>query len=76
MSADCCFEIEVNLLRLTWPALCIILFFRLDDRGLLLRDLLNVLPPSVCSILRSGPSGGEEGGRRRELDDGIEKVGV
>ena len=30
---------------------------RLDDRGLWLRFLLDVSLPSVCSILRSGPSG-------------------
>ena len=33
-----------------------ILFSRLDDRGLLLRNLLNVLLSSVCGILRSGSS--------------------
>ena len=30
--------------------------FRLDDRGHLFRSLLDVLSPSVCGILRSGPS--------------------
>ena len=34
----------------------IILFSRLDDCGLILRTILDVLPPSVCGIFRSGPS--------------------
>ena len=36
----------------------IILFTGFEDRGLMLRGVfLDVLPPSVCSILRSDPSG-------------------
>ena len=35
---------------------CIIMFSGLDDHGLLLRNLLGILPPSVCGIFRSGPS--------------------
>ena len=34
----------------------IILFSRLDDCGLILRTILEVSLPSVCSIFRSGPS--------------------
>ena len=33
------------------------LFSELDDRGLILRNLLDVSLPSVCGIFKSGPSG-------------------
>ena len=45
--------------------------------GIILRNVLDVLLPSVCSIFRSGPSdnlqhcGRKEGGRRKELDSNI-----
>ena len=45
---------EYYYLKLLWLA-CIILFFRLDDHGLLLRNLLDISPPTVCSNLRSAP---------------------
>ena len=41
----------------------IILFSRVDDHGRLLRKLLNILPPSVCGIFRSDPSGIQHCGR-------------
>ena len=45
----------INWLRLSWTVLYIILISRLDDHGLLLRNILNVLLPSMCSTIRSGP---------------------
>jgi hypothetical protein len=47
-----------------------------DDRGLLLRNLPDISPPSVCGILRRGPSCSlqhcirEEGGKE-ELDSNL-----
>ena len=53
------------------------MFSELDDRALILRNLLDVSPPSVCGIFRTGPSctlqhcGREEEGRRREPDSNV-----
>ena len=33
------------------------LFSRLEDRGLIIRNVLDVSPPYVCGIFRSGLSG-------------------
>ena len=49
-------SVFINWLRLSWPVLRIILFSGLDYHGQLLRKVLDVLPPSVCGILRSDPS--------------------
>ena len=38
---------------------CRVLFSGLAGRGLWLKSLLDVLPPSMCGILRSDPSGSE-----------------
>ena len=54
--------------------LWIILFSGFDDRGLILRNLLNVSPPSVCGIFRNGLYGTiqhcsrEEGGEEKGAD--------
>jgi hypothetical protein len=52
------------------------LFSGLDDCGLLLRNLLNISLPSVCSIFRNSPSVtlqhcGREEGRRRKSDSNL-----
>ena len=46
----------LNWIRLWWLGLWTILLIRLDDHGLMLTKFLNVLPSSVGSIFRSGPS--------------------
>ena len=72
--------IVINWFTLSQPVLWIILFSRLDDRGLILRNILNVSPPSVYSILRNGPSSiiqhcsRKDGGGRKELDSVIPEV--
>ena len=46
----------INWFRLSRPVLWMILFFRLDDCGVILRNNLDVSPLSVCRIFRGGPS--------------------
>ena len=59
-----------NWLRISWLVLWIILLFGLDGFGFLLRNLLNILTPSMCSIFRSAFFNTALG-RRREPDSNL-----
>ena len=67
--------------KLNWYVLTITavhnFIFQLDDHRLILRNILHVSPPSMCSILKSGSSGTlqhcgrKEGARRKESDSNV-----
>ena len=48
---------KYNILRNKANKMSIILLSGLDDHGLMLTNVLDVTPPSVSGIFRSGPSG-------------------